>query len=166
LYVATNEGYLHAINTADGSEVFSFMPQELLSNLPTLYDDASGSKVYGVDGPIGVWFNDKNKTGLLFDTSGNLDSDEHVYLYVGMRRGGNNYYALDVTDRSNPKLKWIINGGSGDFAELGETWSKPIVTKVKLNGTSKDVLIFGGGYDPGHDDALRPWMMMKAVRSI
>ena len=153
LYVATNEGYLHAINTADGSEVFSFMPQELLSNLPTLYDDASGSKVYGLDGPIGVWFNDKNENGLLLDGSGNLEAGEHVYLYMGMRRGGNNYYALDVSDRSNPKLKWVINGGSGNFAELGETWSKPIVAKVKLDGTSTDVLIFGGGYDPSQDDA-------------
>jgi type IV pilus assembly protein PilY1 len=153
LYVATNEGYMHAIDTDDGTEVFSFMPQELLSNLPTLYDDASGSKVYGLDGPIGVWFNDKNENGLLLDGSGNLEAGERVYLYMGMRRGGNNYYALDVSDRSNPKLKWVISGGSGDFAELGQTWSKPIVAKVKLDGTSTDVLIFGGGYDPSQDDA-------------
>ena len=49
------------------------------------------------------------------------DSGDHVYLYTGMRRGGSNYYALDVTDRNNPELLWTIQGGSGDFAELGQS---------------------------------------------
>ena len=84
--------------------------------------------------------------------TGPAPSDDHVYVYFGMRRGGSSYYALDVTDRNNPKLLWTIEGGSGDFSELAQTWSKPIKTKVNVNNTTLDVLIFAGGYDADQDD--------------
>ena len=152
LYVGTNEGHLMAINTTDGSEVFTFIPQELLPNLNTLLDDnANVPHPYGMDGPLTAWFNDLNGNGLLYDGS-TLETGEYVYLYQGMRRGGSNYYSLDVTDRSLPKLKWIIKGGSGDFSELGQTWSAPSGGKIKVNGVDKTVLIFGGGYDVSQDD--------------
>ena len=152
LYVGTNEGYLHAINTTTGSELFSFVPQELLPNMQLRFDDsASTPHPYGLDGPLTMWFNDVNGNGLLFNASNVLDSGEHVYLYQGMRRGGKNYYALDVTSRTAPKLKWVIKGGSGDFSELAQTWSAATKSKIKLNGVDKNVLIFGGGYDTAQD---------------
>ena len=152
VYVTTNQGFLHAINTSDGSEVFSFIPKELLGNLDEYYSDTTAIyKSYGLDGTTAFWFNDLDGDGLLYDTSGNLDSGEHVYLYLTMRRGGNNIYALDVTNRSAPVLKWVIKGGEGDFTKLGQTWSQPKVAKVKFNGADRQVLIFGGGYDVDQD---------------
>lgn len=151
LFVGTNEGHLTAIDTDDGSEVFTFMPQELLSNLPTLYDDSANmDHPYGMDGPLTAWFNDLNGNGLLYDGA-TLDTGEHVYLYMGMRRGGRNYYSLDATNRSAPKLKWVIKGGSTDFTELGQTWSAPSGGKIKVGGVDKMVMIFGGGYDVAQD---------------
>ena len=41
-YMATNEGYLHAIDADDGTEIFSFIPQELLPNLNDLMDNRQG----------------------------------------------------------------------------------------------------------------------------
>ncbi len=154
LYAGTNEGHIQAINTSDGSEVFTFVPQELLPNLNLLFvDSASIEHPYGVDGPLTAWFNDVNGNGILINPNTSLlETGEHVYLYQGMRRGGNNYYALDVTDRSAPLLKWVIKGGSGDFSELGETWSAATYGKIKLNSIDRDVLIFGGGYDTAQDD--------------
>lgn len=162
LYVATNAGFLHALdastdpaNTNSGREQFAFMPQELLTNLPALANDA-GSHLYGLDGDVTAWVNDINGDGDVSDTIDGVD--EHAYIYVGMRRGGNNYYALDVTDRDNPALKWVIKGGPVDeggmanFTELGQTWSRPAVTKIKYGPGTKTVLIFGGGYDPAQDD--------------
>jgi len=73
------------------------------------------------------------------------------YLYVGMRRGGKNYYSFDITSKTSPSLKFRIEGGMGDFAKLGQTWSKPTVTKIRLGSTEKTVLIFGGGYDEDQD---------------
>lgn len=68
-----------------------------------------------------------------------------------MRRGGKNYYALDVSDRDKPVLLWTIKGGSGDFVELAETWSAATHAKIKVSGVATDVLVFGGGYDINQD---------------
>ena len=143
--VATNHGYLHSFDPATGEENFAIMPKELLSNLYDLYlDGSSFSHIYGLDGDM------------VLRTVGSS-----IYLYVGMRRGGNNYYAFDITSKTNPKLLFKIEGGSGDFANLGQTWSKPTVTKIRVGGTSKDVLIFGGGYDEDQDNKL-----LRSVDSV
>jgi len=88
------------------------------------------------------------------DTNHNqlIDRDETAILYVGMRRGGNKYYAYDVSKKNNPEFLWEIEGGvPGAFSRLGQTWSKPISTKVRYQGVVRDVLIFGGGYDANQD---------------
>lgn len=74
-----------------------------------------------------------------------------TYLYVGMRRGGNNYYAFDVSSKNAPSLVFKIEGGSTGFEKLGQSWSRPVVSKVKIGASTKNVLIFGGGYDEDQD---------------
>jgi type IV pilus assembly protein PilY1 len=163
VFSMTNVGALHAIDSDDGSEVFSFVPKELLPNINTYYEDASSlNKVYGLDGAITVWRNESDDADFTIEAADN----DHVYLYLGMRRGGSDYYAMDVTDRANPKLMWQIKGGldgDPDFADLGQTWSTPKLSKVKwdcdsdgANCTYKVVLIFAGGYDTTHDSATAP----------
>jgi type IV pilus assembly protein PilY1 len=146
-YVATNDGYLHAFNTLNGSEYFSFIPKEKLANLKMLFkDEGTSPKSYGLDGNVVAWINDIGKDGT-------ISGSDSVYLYFGMRRGGRDIYSLDVTNRNTPSLRWIIKGGSGDYAELGQTWSTVNVEKLKLGGAEKTVLIFGGGYDENQDSA-------------
>ncbi len=158
IFAANNMGLLSAINSDDGTEAFSFIPQGLLPNGLAYYEDltTSSQKLYGLDGEIAVWLQESNDLDVTVESA---DGD-HVYLYIGMRRGGSNYYALDVTNRNNPALMWQIEGGSGDFSDLGQTWAKPKLTTVKWgcdsggnNCTAKKVLIFGGGYDDIHDTA-------------
>ncbi|MCK0107279.1 PilC/PilY family type IV pilus protein [Marinobacter sp. S0848L] len=141
VFFGDNQGYIHAVDGETGQSYFAFMPKELLGNQKTLMENrkSEGSRVYGMDGSIVSWV-------------GASGPSEHVYLYSGMRRGGRNYYALDATDRNAPKFKWSILGGSGDFQELGQTWSTPVKSKVNIGGTAKDVLFFAGGYDPNQDD--------------
>ncbi|MGH8460241.1 MAG: VWA domain-containing protein [Stenotrophobium sp.] len=134
IFMGDNQGYLHAFNASTGAEQFAFIPPELLTNLYSIYS-GSGSyltRTYGVDGPITASV-----------------SGASVSLYAGMRRGGSSYYALDVSDRSKPLLKFVIKGGSGGYAELGQTWSRAIPAKIRIGGMNKNVLIFSGGYDPG-----------------
>ena len=138
VFVATNHGFLHSFDPATGEENFAVIPKDLLDNLYDLYQDSSSfSHIYGLDGDM------------VLRTVGT-----NIYLYVGMRRGGNNYYAFDITSKTNPRLMFKIEGGTGDFANLGQTWSKPTVTKIKVGGTTKNVLIFGGGYDEDQDNKL------------
>jgi type IV pilus assembly protein PilY1 len=59
-----------------------------------------------------------------------------------------------VTDRSSPKLLWQINGGSGSFTELAQTWSQPTFAQILQGGVRTPVLVFGGGYSAtDHDTA-------------
>ncbi len=152
-FVATNQGYLHAINasngnathTDDGNELWAFIPRTLLDNLHIYRTNPEGqAHPYGLDGHITISHDDTDHDGL-------IDTGEKAILYVGMRRGGNNYYAIDITTKNAPKLLFRIEGGTGDYAELGETWSAATPATIKWNGNPKNVIIFGGGYDTGQD---------------
>ena len=146
IFVATNQGVLHALEHEEGTELYSFMPEELIKNVGTLYDNEQrSSHPYGLDGDISIMHDDVNGDVM-------VNSDEDAYLFVGMRRGGNLFYAFDISERTNPKLIWKIEGGNGDFSKLGQTWSKAVPTKIMVNGDIKSVLIFGGGYDAQNND--------------
>ena len=168
VFAGTNMGTFHAIDTVDGSEIFSFVPQELLPNLTTYYENTGGftDKIYGLDGPMTVWRHEDDDDD---DDDITTGGNDHVYLYQPMRRGGSNIYALDVTDRDAPKLKWQINGtalgdGTGKYKDLAQTWSRLQRATVNwCDGTcaEREVLFFGGGYDPDHDDATDSTLSSK-----
>jgi type IV pilus assembly protein PilY1 len=148
VFATTNGGMLHAIDPVTGKELFAFMPGDEMKKTAlrreNLKLDAANPKrkTYGLDGGISVW-----------RRAGAEGKPEHVYLYLAQRRGGRNYYAVDATDRNNPKMLWQIRGGVGDFADLGQTWSQPTFSQVLINGVRTPVLVFAGGYSPAdHDD--------------
>lgn len=143
--VGTNQGLLHMFKDSDtGSndysvgtvdESWAFIPAELIDNLPALrQNEATGThNVYGLDSsPVAY-----TKT----DASGKVIE---AWVYIGMRRGGSSYYALNITSPDSPVLGWVINPSSDGFTNLGQTWSEPVVTTVP--GVDGPVLIFGGGY--------------------
>ncbi len=149
IYTATNDGYLHAIDADTGAELWSFIPKELLSNLTRLYfDPGSKYKQYGIDGNVVPVVKDENNNGI-------IDDDDFVYIIFGMRRGGNSYYALDVTNKTSPTLLWNVS-----LANAGESWSTPTVARmdIDVSGTNDDkaVVILGGGYDTVHDTTAHP----------
>lgn len=150
VYFSTMEGVFHAIDTSNGIEEFSFIPKEKLSAVNTLArNPVQTVPEFGMDLTWTVLREDAN--GDFKITTG---SGDKVWLFGGMRMGGRNYYALDVTDRGAPKLKWVLEGGaSGAFANMGQTWSQPVLGKIKVAGVVKNVLFFGGGYDPKHETA-------------
>ncbi len=148
IYYGDNEGLLHAIDSDTGVELFSFIPEALLGNIDVVFNNSKSSDhPYGLDGSLNSWVKDVDGDKQIEPADG-----DHVYIYIGMRRGGRNYYALDVTDRNNPRMLWTIEGGSGSFTELGQSWSRPVKTKININGTVTDVLIFSGGYDSDQDN--------------
>ncbi len=155
VYAVTNDGYLHSFDTVTGSENWAFIPWDLLGRLGDLYLDypSNPRTSLGLDGIIRVLRLDRNFDGIIDSSAG-----DRVYLYMGMRRGGQNYYALDVTDKSNPKLLWKL--GPSDLPNVGQTWSTPQVTRMDIPGTTQNadelVLVMGGGYDQLREDAPLP----------
>ena len=153
IFFGTNEGFIHGLDASSGEEQLAFIPSALHGNLIEYYNNtsAAGEKPYGMDGSITNWMYDANNNNVILDSAGDVENGEHVYIYAGMRRGGRNYYALDVSRREAPKMLFSIEGGTGDFTKLGETWARATVAKVKYNGESRFVLLFAGGYDNNQD---------------
>jgi type IV pilus assembly protein PilY1 len=156
VFLATNDGYLHAINPTNGDELWSFVPQEFLPSLKALYfNNPTASKQYKLDGEIQILKYDVNGDGIV-DGANN----DRVILYVGTGRGGSNYYALDVTDKTAPKYMWTLGTSPNGTAlpGIGQAWSTPTIARVNINGATQNsqklVLIMGGGYDPAEDGAV------------
>jgi type IV pilus assembly protein PilY1 len=151
IVVGTNAGVLHmfkddeVLNTV--TESWAYLPKEFFKNIKPLRENAIAvdNKIYGVDGEITLYINDLNGNG-------QVDPGDAAWLFFGLRRGGSSYYALDVTTPDAPRLMWHIKA-TGDFNELGQTWSKPQVVRSAYNTTDSDklVVIFGGGYDTNKD---------------
>ncbi|MES9860787.1 MAG: hypothetical protein ABW157_04070 [Candidatus Thiodiazotropha sp. LLP2] len=131
----TSEGVLEAIDAETGAELWAFMPADLLGNIEAIKtNSASTIPYYGLDGPLTVYETGGSKMAIF-----------------GMRRGGQKYYLLDVSNRDNPVFVREISDSDSDFSQLGQTWSKPLFVKMSIGGTPTDVLVFGGGYDVDQD---------------
>lgn len=160
VFVPTNDGYFHAIDASvkpdgtdtatSGTELWSYIPKELLPRLKNLYkDDPVGTKQYGLDGSI---------TALKYDINGDgtISGNDRVILYFSTGRNANvsAYYALDVTDKLNPKVLWKTDGAK--LAGLGQAWSTPKITRVNISGATQNsqrlALVIGGGYDAMEDN--------------
>ncbi|HZX32854.1 MAG TPA: hypothetical protein VFF03_16000, partial [Rhodocyclaceae bacterium] len=176
-FYGSNDGFLRAIKggiaDTDGFEKWAFIPQEFVSysKLSRLYGNAPlirfpntscsiaptpTARDYFWDGQLSVY---QSVTTVKYpdSTTGPYVRPEKTYLYAAMRRGGRAIYALDVSDPDTPKFLWKIDPSVTGFSNLGYTWSEPKVTKLKgkkADGTDdlRDVLVFGGGYDPTDDD--------------
>ena len=149
VFSATNDGYLHAIDGETGVELWSFVPKQFLPDLPDLMLNGNATfKHYGIDGDVVPVVAD-------LDDNGVIDNDDFVYIIFGLRRGGIDYFTLDVTDKDSPELLWTAR-----FPESGQSWSKPVLTRVDMQHNDlndlKAVLVVGEGYDTVHDTAAFP----------
>jgi type IV pilus assembly protein PilY1 len=151
LAVGSNDGTLRMIrNTSpggaeSGEEVWAFMPRTSMAAQKILRNNSTGAKhPYTLDGAPVAYIQD-------VDFDGNIEAGDKVWLFVGLRRGGKAYYALDVSNPESPKLMWTIDK-SGDFDELGYTFSNPRVGMVDTGSGPVAALMFAGGYDTNKDD--------------
>jgi type IV pilus assembly protein PilY1 len=152
LAVGSNDGMLRMLrNTTgggaeSGEEVWAFMPKAAMPAQKVLRQNSSGAEhPYTLDGAPVAYIQDINHDGSIIASDG-----DKAYLYIGMRRGGKAYYALDVTNPEMPRLMWTIEKG-GDFAELGYTFSTPRVGLVDTPSGPRGVVMFAGGYDLNKD---------------
>ena len=129
VYVAANDGMLHALNATTGAELWAYVPTVVMPNMWRLADaNYDVNHRYFVDGAPVV--------GDVYD-----GSSWRTILVGGLGAGGRSYYALDVTDPANPISLWEIS--SADDADLGLTYGNPVITKNKA-GTW--VVAFTSGY--------------------
>ena len=138
IFAGANDGMLHAFDDSDGSELWAFIPPNLLDKLHALHADVVESFVDG-----------SPKAYLSYDANGLITK---AILIFGQRRGGNHYYALDITDPLVPKYLWKMSPDMANYAELGQTWSSPMIGKIAYLTGEKWVAFIGGGYDDNQDN--------------
>jgi type IV pilus assembly protein PilY1 len=126
-----NDGMMHAFRESDGAELWGFIPPDQLDDLKDL-TASSAQHDFLVDGsPIAA------------DVKIGATPTWKTIVMFGQRRGGRNYYALDITNTTNPLYMWSFTD-----TKMGETWSEPVIARIKMSdGTSKFVGFAGGGYD-------------------
>jgi type IV pilus assembly protein PilY1 len=150
--VASDDGMLRMIRNTrtsgadSGEEIWAFMPRASMAAQKVLRANGTGMQhPYTMDGAPVAFIYDKNQDGSIISSDG-----DRVFLYVGMRRGGKAYYALDITNPESPRLMWTIEKG-GDFGELGLTFSNPRVGLVETASGTRPAVMFAGGYDLNKD---------------
>ncbi|MHB1619785.1 MAG: pilus assembly protein [Sulfuricella sp.] len=138
VYVAVNDGMLHAFDGSTGAEQWAYIPPILMPNLYKLADkNYSANHQYYVDGSPTIGDICPNAP-----TSTCTGAQWKTILVGGLNAGGRGYYALDITDPASPKALW--NFTAADDADLGYTFGNPIITKRK-DGTW--VVVFTSGYN-------------------
>jgi type IV pilus assembly protein PilY1 len=183
LFVGDNGGMLHAFDTGSfqtgdnpatpetennyydlgsGEEVFGWIPGSLLDTVKYVPRNSPRTYYY-VDGSpsaADVW-----RPSSAGDST--KDASEWTTLLVqGMRQGGRSYLALDVTDPAAttsgahgpyPVFQWEFDDPS---EPMGETWSDPIITRVKMRAapTTGDRC----GASNGDGDCLERWVVIVA----
>lgn len=186
----TTQGALHVVKTgreadtyandetpADydgGKEIFTFIPEEMLVAQPKALLSEPNTEGNGMDqlyyGIDGAWTAHTeyvyNTTSDKFEVNPSSGKKGKQWVYGGMRMGGSSYYALDLTDIDQPKIKFRIDPESGkvyktndisgtaygDLSKMGQSWSKPTIAYVQWKGQRKLVMLVGGGYDPQYED--------------
>ena len=129
---------------------------------------------YGVDAPWSTY-----AIYALSGASGKITDYKAAQIFAagGLRMGGSAYYNLDITDPTKPRLIYSLgsnyanvlqgqastlggmrnasthntSGENAAFARMGQTWGKPAVGFVKVNGKRVMVNFLPGGYDMGYE---------------
>ena len=146
IFSGSNGGMMHCFKDSNGSEEWAFIPPDQLTRLK-LFSDGSVDHKYFVDSAPAVY----------------QDASQKI-LFFGERRGGYNYYALDVTTYNVPSYLYKITpnhlvnldgdgigGADGANATLGQSWCLPGIHKIKTSVGSDTVFLMGGGYDDNQD---------------
>lgn len=173
IVAGANDGFLHGFLAGEwqatpapasydegtGEEVFGFMPWGARAKVMNLARSDASLHPITVDGSpsvADVWIDSDN------DPTNAKDKDEwRTVLVTGLREGGEHYLALDVTDPASsgyPQYLWEFptEDDSTWRPYVAQTWSQPVITRVRLEDASGDlvekwVAIVGFGYDPTSD---------------
>jgi type IV pilus assembly protein PilY1 len=158
VFAGANDGMLHAFdgtvgNTTSGSELFAYIPSFIYgtattaatTGLASLGNPTGFTHHYLVDAPAGQFDVDFGYSGVSASSRGT--PNWHTILIGGLGKGGNGYYALDVTDPTTwtseaavaTKVLWEFTD-----PRLGYTYGTPTVVKTKKYGWT---VVFTSGYN-------------------
>lgn len=152
VYAGANDGMMHAINAADGTELFAYVPSAVF-NGPNATPAVDGLAALGNPGYAHRYF--VNSTPTVFDidlsatvgvAAGTAPNWRSV-LVGGLGKGGKSYYAIDVTDPTSMTTEAAVASRVlWEFTDpdLGFTYDGPVIAKTRKYGW---VFVFPSGYN-------------------
>lgn len=130
---AANDGMLHAFDAGTGNELWAYIPNLILSRLYKLADkNYKNNHQYLLEGTPVI-------STICPASTCTTPSQFKTIVVGGLAAGGAGYYALDITDPSNPKVLWEFKD-----ANMGYSHGKPQIAKMS-DGTW--VVLLTSGYD-------------------
>lgn len=149
VFIAANDGMLHAFDAGSGTELWAYVPRITMKKL---YLQAS--LTYGTNHQFTV--DGSPEIGDVL-----INGQWHSVLVAGLNAGGRGYYALDITDPANPTVLWelcadpAVCSGANLVPNLGLSFGNPqFGTWVDSGGTTHWVVFLASGYNnvPGADN--------------
>ena len=159
VYVSANDGMLHAFDgdgLTGGSEKWAYVPSFVLNKIWKIADtNYAANHRFFVDGPITV--------GDVY-----INSNWRTVLVAGLGKGGNGYFAIDVTDPDAPQVLWEFTQSN-----MGYTYGNPEIVKLP-DGTWVAIVSSGynnvpeanGGNAPSGDGVGRLYVINVADGSL
>ena len=126
LYIAANDGMLHALNGDTGQEMWAYVPRIVMPNMHKIATANWGATHrFSVDGSPQV-----------MDVF--LGGSWKTILVAGLNSGGRGFYALDVTDPSTPKVLWEVCSDNSlcliNDNDIGYSYGNPVIAKRASDG--------------------------------
>jgi Tfp pilus tip-associated adhesin PilY1 len=177
IYVGANDGMLHCFSLETGEELWGFIPYNLLRKLTNQWrvDTTNNTRYYFhdifVDGSpsvADVYYNNAWHTILICGQGPGRGNK----MASGFDGGVNFYFALDITNPTDPRPLWEIthsvNAGTVSdpviLSTMGETWSVPAIGKINDSILGNCWVAFmGSGYNNvGQSTAGRNFYVVRA----
>ncbi|MFP6685058.1 MAG: hypothetical protein VB934_10105, partial [Polyangiaceae bacterium] len=161
LYAVTTDGQLHAFKVApndpkdqgvkadklENNELWSFMPPHVLPGIQGQYATTPQVLLDGDPVVRDVFFERTLSQAVAGGTS--KGATWRTVLVGGGRGGGGFYYAMDVTDPTDPKFLWQLSSSFSGQSLFGRSSGTPAITTISLKddkGTKQvAVAILPGG---------------------
>ncbi|MFO1412486.1 MAG: PilC/PilY family type IV pilus protein [Burkholderiales bacterium] len=147
-------GAPNSITAGGGTELFAYIPKALFKGVAgTAAEDASGIQALTYqDGGVPIY-----KHHMYVDSSprvADIDfggGDWHTIVVGGLGKGGNSYYALDLTSATATNETQAASKFLWEWSdpEVKYSYGRPVIVKVRAVGypNGRWVVIVTGGYD-------------------
>jgi type IV pilus assembly protein PilY1 len=155
VYAGGNDGMLHGFAASDGSEKLAYVPNKVFAKLSKLTSPDYGQQSivphqFYADGSPTV----ADAYGDFGTRCPSTSPCWRSILISGLRKGGQGFFALDVTDpstfsESNAANRVLWEFTDADDKDLGYSFSQPSIVKM-ANG--RWAAVFGNGYNNSEAD--------------
>lgn len=133
IYIGANDGMLHAIDAANGNELFAYLPGIINWRSLSELSRPDYSHRYFVDGPVVV--------------STRQQTPNQNILVGALGKGGKGLFALDVTTPATfgaaSNIKWERSDTA--LGNMGLVQGRPILARVADATTGKNAVVLGNG---------------------